>query len=200
MKARSFALAICLAACLVTGVTNVGLAAELKLQKNDHICLVGNALGERLQHYNEWESLLYQRFPKLDLTVRNLAFPGDEPFERIRSENFGEPDKHLAHSQASVVMYFFGFNESFAGEPGLKKFTADMTRLVEETKSKDYGKGSPQIVLVSPIAFENTGDRNLPDGREQNARLEEYTAALAEVAEKTEVTFVDVFTPTSGAV
>ncbi len=200
MKAIPFALAICgaafLAPSLTTGLESSLVAAELKLQKGDHICLVGNALGERLQHHNEWESLLHQRFPKLELTVRNLAFPGDEPFDRIRSENFGDPDQHLAHSEASVVMYFFGFNESFAGEQGLKKFTSEMTKLVEETKSKDYGKGSPRIVLVSPIAFENTGDRNLPDGSEHNARLAKYTNALAEVAEKTGVSFVDVFTPT----
>ncbi|MCG8652308.1 MAG: azurin, partial [Pirellulales bacterium] len=87
-------------------------AAELELEKGDHICLVGNALGERMQHQNQWESLLHQRFGKLELTVRNLCFPGDEPYQRIRSQNFGEPDSHLAHSQASVVMYFFGFNES----------------------------------------------------------------------------------------
>ncbi len=54
-------------------------------------------------------------------------------------ENFGDPDSHLTHSKASVVMYFFGFNESFAGDKGLAKFTEQMTRLVEETKAKDYG-------------------------------------------------------------
>ena len=174
----------------------IATAADLKLDKGDHICLVGNALCERMQHHNDWESLLYQRFPDLDLVVRNLGFPGDEPFERIRSENFGDPDRHLAHSEASVVMYFFGFNESFAGEKGLEKFAAEMTRLVEETKSKDYGAGPPDVVLVSPIAFENTGDPNLPNGEEHNARLAMYTEALAAVAEQTGVVFVDVFTPT----
>ncbi len=187
---------LCLLLCLAAGLSPSPVtAAELELQKGDHICLVGNALCERMQHHNDWESLLHQQFPKMELSVRNLGFPGDEPFERIRSQDFGEPDKHLAHSQASVVMYFFGFNESFAGDRGLKKFTADMTKLVEETKTKDYGKGTPRIVLVSPIAFENTGDPNLPDGSEQNARLEKYTAALAQVAEQTEVGFADIFTP-----
>ncbi len=193
MKILSFCFLLTVAAILSNPFAT---AADLKLDKGDHICLVGNALCERMQHHNDWESLLYQRYPDLDLVVRNLGFPGDEPFERIRSENFGDPDKHLAHSEASVVMYFFGFNESFAGEKGLQKFTADMTRLVEETKSKDYGTGAPDIVLVSPIAFENTGDPNLPDGKEHNARLAMYTAALAKVAEQTGVVFVDVFTPT----
>ncbi|MDP7304629.1 MAG: GDSL-type esterase/lipase family protein [Pirellulaceae bacterium] len=172
-------------------------ATELALEKGDHICLVGNALGERLQHQNHWETLLYLRFPNQDLSVRNLCFPGDEPYERIRSQNFGEPDKHLTHSRASVVLFFFGFNESFAGTDGLDAFAADVEKLVKETKTKNYsGRGAPRIVLVSPIAFENTGDANLPDGNEHNARLAAYTKALAEVADATDVGFVDVFTPT----
>ena len=40
-------------------------AAEVELKKGDHICLVGNALGERLQTENDWESLLHQRFADL---------------------------------------------------------------------------------------------------------------------------------------
>ncbi len=38
-------------------------AAVLELQQRDHICLVGNALGERMQHQNAWETLLYKEFP-----------------------------------------------------------------------------------------------------------------------------------------
>ena len=105
-------------------------------------------MGERLQHHNYWETLLHQRFGKQQLVVRNLCFPGDEPFERIRSQNFGEPDQHLKHSKASVVVYFFGFNESFGGKKGVEKFIADMTKLVNATKAQDYGSGSPRIALV----------------------------------------------------
>jgi putative membrane-bound dehydrogenase-like protein len=183
--------------CMALVISSVSTAADLKLQKGDHICLVGNALGERLQHNNHWESLLYHQFPDLDLTVRNLCFPADEPLFRLRSMNFGEPDVHLKHSKASVIFYFFGLNESFAGEKGRAKFVADMTKLVEETQQKNYdGKAPPRMVLVSPIAFENTGDPNLPDGKKENKELEAYTAALKLVADKTGVAFADVFHPT----
>jgi putative membrane-bound dehydrogenase-like protein len=172
-------------------------AAELSLEKGDRICLVGNELGERMQHHNWWETLLYQRFPGKDLAVRNLCFPGDEPFQRIRSMDFGEPDEHLVHSKASVLLYFFGFNESFAGKLGVSEFSADMTKLVEHTQQQDYsGRGAPRIVLISPIAFENTGDSNLPEGTEHNLRLALYTQALKEVAAATGVGFVDLFQPT----
>ena len=119
MKRKFFGAAFLFATGLMS---SLAIAADIELKKGDHICLVGNALCERMQHHNYWESLLQQRYPELQLSVRNLGFPGDEPYERIRSENFGAPDKHLAHSKASVVMYFFGFNESFDGDAGLTKF------------------------------------------------------------------------------
>ncbi len=172
-------------------------SAEFSLKKGDRICLVGNALGERLQHHNYWETLLHQQFPELDLTVRNLCFPGDEPNLRLRSMNFGSPEDHLRHSKASVVMFFFGFNESFKGESGRTAFVGQITKLVEETIQQNYdGQAAPRVVLVSPIAFERTGDPNLPDGEEENKRIEAYSAALKLVADKTGVTYVDLFHPT----
>jgi putative membrane-bound dehydrogenase-like protein len=169
----------------------------LQLQPGDHICLVGNELGERLQHHNQWEAMLHGAFADQELTVRNLCFPGDEPVTRLRSKNFGTPEDHLKHSTATVVLYFFGFNESFQGEAGLAEFSQQMRTLVEQTKQQDFsGQGPPRIVLISPIAFENTGDSNLPTGTLENERLAVYTRALQRVAQVSGVGFVDLFQPT----
>ena len=178
-------------------IASVGFTADLKLQKRDRICLVGNALGERMQVHNEWEALLHTRFPQHELAVRNLCFPADEPYLRIRSKNFGSPESHLKHSQASVVMYFFGYNESFAGEDGVDAFKSDLVKLVGETLSSDFGSGHPQVVLVSPIAFQGSDDPNLSNGIEQNKNLALYTAAIEEVARQANVVFVDLYKPTS---
>ena len=176
---------------------SVVAAEHIELEKGDHICLIGNELGERMQHHNYWETLLHQRFADKELTVRNLCFPGDEPLNRLRSLNFGDPDKHLTHSKADVVLLFFGFNESFAGDDGIEDFQVDLTKLVNETKAKNYsGKGAPRIVLVSPIAFESTGDPNLPNGAEHNKRLGAYAQAMAHVALETDVVFANLFAPT----
>ena len=51
-------------------------------------------------------------------------------------------------------------------------------------------------MLFSPIAHENLKDRNLPDGKENNGRIELYTAAMGEVAKANKVPFVDLFHPT----
>jgi putative membrane-bound dehydrogenase-like protein len=182
---------------LATPAGTVLRGQALQLQPGDRICLVGNELGERLQHHNQWEAMLHGAYAEQQLTVRNLCFPGDEPVTRIRSKNFGTPEEHLKHSAATVVLYFFGFNESFQGEAGLAAFSQQMRNLVEQTKQQDFsGTGAPRIVLISPIAFENTGDTNLPAGTPENERLAKYTQALQRVAQVTGVGFVDLFHPT----
>lgn len=189
-----------LIAVFAIALTSISQASAevLKLDKGEHICLVGNALGEGMQHQNVWETMLHNRFPEKNLVVRNLCFPGDEPQERIRSKNFGDPHKHLTHSKASTVIFFFGFNESFDGADGLQKFKDDIKAVIDETKTKKYdGKSAPKMVFVSPIAFEKSEDPNLPQGDTHNVRLKAYTDALADVCKANGVGFVDVFTPTN---
>lgn len=171
--------------------------AVLELQQNDHICLVGNALGERMQHFNFWETDLYSQFPDKQLVVRNLCFSADEPQFRPRSLGFGSPDSHLSHSDATVILFFFGFNESFDGPEGVDEFKKNLTDAVTHVKSQDYsGKGAPRVVLVSPIAAEATSKSPLLDAEATNKNIELYAEATAEVARATDVGFADVFGPT----
>lgn len=180
-------------------------AATLELKPGDHICLIGNTLAERMQFegHNHWETLLHQRFPKHHLVVRNLAWPADEVVLRPRAEGFGTPDEHLTFSKADVVIAFFGFNESFAGEAGLEKFKTDLEDWIKHTKEQSYnGKGAPRIALVSPIAAEDLHDPNLPTGEaitKLNAQIELYTIAMKEVAEKNRVVFANLFESTKKA-
>ena len=188
--------ALCAVATL-TLFTSFATAQQLKLEKGDHVCLIGNELGERMQHQNVWETLLHQRFPEHQLAVRNLCFPGDEVDLRIRIKNFGSPEKHLTHSEADVVLMFFGFNESFDGPDGLDDFKSNLATMIDETKEQKFnGESAPRLALISPIAFENVGDKHLPTGEKQNENIALYTQAMAEVAKEKEIGFVDLFTPT----
>jgi putative heme-binding domain-containing protein len=172
-------------------------APRLTLRPKDHIALIGNTLAERMQHDGWLETYLASRFPEHDLTVRNLGFSGDELKVRLRSANFGSPDTWLTACQADVVFAFFGYNESFAGKEGLDAFKKDLAGFLDSTLKQKYnGRSAPRVVLFSPIAHENLHDRNLPDGSENNARLELYTQAMAEVAKAHKVAFVDLFHPT----
>src|SRR5687768_6032583 len=77
-------------------------AQQLQLQPGDHICIVGNALGERMQHFGWLETLIHSQYPTHKLVFRNLAYSGDEidgfrnPNSRLRSMDFGTHDQWLA--------------------------------------------------------------------------------------------------------
>jgi putative heme-binding domain-containing protein len=205
----------------------IGLASlaygqqKLELRKGDHICIVGNTLAERMQHFGWLETRLHARFPQHELVFRNLGFSADELTIRLRSRDFGSPDEwlrgeapvpqpnklnpdapvrknrfELTNTKADVIFAFFGYNESFAGQEGLEKFKGELAKQIDHWKSQKYnGHSAPRIVLFSPIAHENLGDRNLPDGKENNPRIALYTQAMAEVAKDKEIVFVDLFTP-----
>src|SRR4029079_320109 len=85
------------------------------LQPGDHVCIIGNTTGERMQHDGWLETKLEERFPNPKLVVRTRSFPGDELTLPLRSMAFGKPDEWLTRCKADVVFAFFGFNESFQG-------------------------------------------------------------------------------------
>ncbi len=220
---RGRAASLALALALTLGAAPPARAADpLELKPGDHICLIGNTLADRMQHDGWLETYLHSRFPKHDLTIRNLGFSGDELTLRLRSQSFGTPDQWLAGSapvpepnrlttrigvrdnrfettntRADVVFAFFGYNESFAGAAGLDKFKGDLEAFVKHTLGQKYnGKSAPRLVLFSPVAHEDLKDRNLSDGVDNNKRLELYTKAMGDVAKKSGVAFVDLFHPT----
>ncbi|MCS6866234.1 MAG: HEAT repeat domain-containing protein [Gemmataceae bacterium] len=206
-------------------------AAELppfEFQKNDHLCIIGNTLAERLQHDGWLETFLYARLPDHHLTIRNLGYSGDEITLRLRSADFGTPDQWLSAqapipkpneildksvvnpnrfekvgTKADVIFAFFGYNESWAGEAGLPKFKSDLAAWIKHTLAQKYnGKSAPRLVLFSPNAFEDHQSPHLPTGAEAeriNRNLALYTQAMREVAAAQRVHFVDIFTPTKAA-
>ena len=211
------------AAVSVLIVASAAQAAEdFELRPGEHICLVGNTLAERMQYFGWLETRLVSRFPQHDLVFRNLGYSGDEITLRLRSRDFGTPDEWLAgnspipqpnklnpdapvranrfeltNTKADVIFAFFGYNESFAGEAGLPRFQKDLRDWIRHTLAQKYnGRSSPRLVLFSPIAHEDLGDRNLPDGQTNNERLKRYTEAMAQVAKEEGVRFVDLFHPT----
>jgi len=170
----------------------------VKLEKGNHLCLIGNTLGERMQHDGWLETFIQSRFPQDDLTVRNLSVSADEVNLRTRVEGFGTPDEWLAREKADVIFGFFGYNESFAGEKGLDKYKKDLDAFIKHTQGEKYnGTSAPQLVLFSSIAQEKVAsDPNLPDNAKNNKNIKLYTDATAEVAKADGVTFVDLYKPT----
>ncbi len=90
------------AVALVLAATAHAAAEEFTLKKGDHICIVGNTLAERMQHFGWLETLIHARFPEHELVFRNLGYSGDEidgyknPNHRMRSMSFGSQDEWLS--------------------------------------------------------------------------------------------------------
>jgi hypothetical protein len=175
----------------------------LTVKPGDKIVLIGNTLAERETYFGHIETRLHARFPKHKLVVRNLGWSADTITLRLRSLDFEDHGHTLKDHDPDAIFAFFGFNESFAGEAGVEKFKADLKTFLADLKRLHYpyktfggidGKGPqdrgdgtapadpPQIVLFSPTAAEDLGDKHLPDAAALNKNLALYTAAMKEVA------------------
>ena len=171
--------------------------AALELRARDRIVLVGNTLAERMQLFNHFETLLYTRFPELQLTVRNLGWSGDTVALQPRPLNFGTTPTHLYRQKADVILAFFGLNESFDGQAGLARFEEDLSAYLRANLAAQYnGASAPRLVLVSPIAHERLARLTRVDVDTRNKDLASYTEAMRRISGQQGVPFVDLFTPT----
>ena len=195
---------------------------SVKVAKSMHISLIGGNLGSRMINYDHFETEMHVRYPDSLLFIRNMcdggdtpgfrphasrklpwAFDGAEKFQTEYAKNsdsqgfFDTPDQWLTRLKTDVIIGMFGYSESFQGIAGLATFKAELDAFIKYTLSQKYnGQSSPQLVLVSPIAFEDLSSKyDLPNGVKENQNLLLYTNAMREVSAKNKVLFVDAFTP-----
>src|SRR5215831_21298182 len=127
---------ILLAALLLAGVPQD--APPLKIEKGDHVSIIGNTTADRMQHTGWLETFLQSRFPAHELVIRNLGFAADELTIRLRSANFGTPDYWLGFTKTDVILAFFGSNEAYQGQEGLAQFKADLDGFIKTTLAQRY--------------------------------------------------------------
>ena len=173
----------------------------LELAKSERVALVGNSTAERMNLFGDFETRLQLRFQTQEIVFRNFGRPADEVSLRQRANDYTKIDDPLAVFAADTFLCIFGYNESFAGPAGVEKFKGDYEKFLD-----DYAKAyprrdgtAPRFILVSPIAFEPTGDPLLPEGTVENTNLKLYADAVAAVAAKRGLPFVDVFAGTEKA-
>ncbi len=176
----------------------------LEIKSGQRIALVGNSLAERMSLYGHFESSLHQRFSGKRLLVRNFGWPADEVGLQQRPYNYTRLDDPLAVFAPDTFLCFFGFNESFAaadpevdiGE-AIRQFLDDyLAYLSDLTERFSIDGNSPRFVLISPIAFESSGNPLQPPGEDENRRLKLYSEAIHQLALKERHRFVDLFDAT----
>jgi mono/diheme cytochrome c family protein/glucose/arabinose dehydrogenase len=195
----------------------------LTIKPHSSIVLIGNNLGSRMLNFGAFETEMQLRFPTDSLVIRNMcdggdtpgfrphsgrlspwAFPGAEQFQTELAQNSGSegvfetPDQWLSRLKADIIIAFFGYNESFEGPAGLENYKAELDAFVKHSLKQNYnGTSAPQLIVVSPIAFENISDHlDVPNGEIANQNLKEYTEAMQEVCAANQVPFINAFQPT----
>lgn len=173
-------------------------------------------------NYGHLETTIQATFPHDSLLIRNMCDGGDRPGFRPHSGrdsawvfpgakafqdewaqpsgsrgHFRYPDEWLDSLDIDIILAFFGYSESFQGAAGLANFKAELSAFVEHSLQQQYNNSTaPELVLISPIAFEDLSDKyDLPDGSSENQNLELYTQAIREIAEVFDLPFIDVFHP-----
>ena len=165
-------------------------------KKGDVVAMLGNGLPDRMQHDGWMETLLQSQLPEQQVRFRNMSASGDRPNSFPRSSGQISMTTYLQHVKADVVFGFFGYNEAYAGVEKADDYRKQLVEFVKKTRgAKPNGTSFPRIVLFSPIAHENTRNPNVPDGKENNVRLEAYTKATEAAAKEAGVGFVDLFHP-----
>lgn len=188
-------LACLIPACWTTGSTSAAEPFEFK--KNDLVAIFGNGLADRMQHDPWVETVLQKQTQGLDVRFRNMSFSGDMVNKRPRNQGFTNDEEYLQHVSPDVVWIMYGYNESFAGPAGADTYERELVELVRKYTALRQEKGvNARFVLFSPIAYEQAGDTNLPDGVQLNANLAAYTEATRRAAAATDSTYVDLYSPT----
>jgi putative heme-binding domain-containing protein len=172
-------------------------AEPFEFKPNDVVAIYGNGLADRMQHDPWVETVLQSRLQEMNVSFRNMSFAGDMVNKRPRNQGFTNDAEYLQHVGPDVVFAFYGYNESFAGPDKADAYRAELVKLVERYRELRKAKGkSIRFVLFSPIAVEETGDRNLPVATQRNANLAAYTDATRRAAIATGETFVNLYSPT----
>lgn len=172
-------------------------AESFEFKQNDVVAIYGNGLADRMQHDPWVETVLQSHLKGKNVSFRNMSFSGDMVNKKPRNQGFTNDDEYLQHVAPDVVFVMYGYNESFAGPAGADAYRGELVKLVARYTALRREKGKDiRFVMFSPIASENTGDRNLPDGSELNLNLALYTEVTQKAAAETGATFVDLFTPT----
>ena len=134
-----------------------------------------------MMNFGHFETEMHVRYPDSLLFIRNMcdggntpgfrphasrvspwAFPGAEKFQTELANysdsqgHFETEDQWLTRLQADIIIAFFGYNESFQGEEGLQNYKDELDAFIKYTLSQKYNaKSPPQLIIVSPIAFED---------------------------------------------
>jgi hypothetical protein len=144
-------------------------------QPDETNALIGGTEAVALAESGELEARLLMAFPQSRFHFRSLAWEGDTVFRQDRPMNFGDIEQQLRRVNAGVVFMMFGRQECLDANSAsdIWAFRTAFARLLDTVL-----KVTPNVVVISPVAFEERNDSLLPNMKPKNALLMQYVEAM----------------------
>ena len=174
-------------------VTNLSLPAETR------VAIVGNGTGQRLSLFGHFETMLHLRTRDTPVHVRNFSWPADSVAVRQRPGNYTEIDDPFEVYSPQSLICFFGMNESYDGNTpeAVAKFRSEYENYLDAMSDKfSTDDREVSFVLVTPIAFEVSGNPLQPDGVDQNRHLAAYAEVVRQLGAERGIQVIDVYDAT----
>lgn len=187
---------------LLTRVCGAADKPKVEFRDDDRIAFVGNEFFEREADGCYIETELTSRFPKYNLTFRNLGYSGDTVRADARNlcsgwAVFGPADQGfdrlknlIEHIKPTLIFVAYGMNESFEGPKGIEPFVQGLGRMLDMLSASS--SQGVRIVLISPVRHEALGPP-LPDPTEHNKNIELYIGAMEKIAQARGEAFINLF-------
>jgi len=184
MKRLSLALTLVIA-------TGLACDAAADAKPESQVLVYGNGFAERLLDAGYFEAFLQTQSPGVRL--RSLALNGDQVHHRTRPVGIeNHMTKLLERWKGDRILLFFGANEALNKDLTAEAFERHLAAYLKLIR-KRHPKA--ELVFVTPIPFEDTGDPNLPAASKINARMGDFVARIKRVCAEQDVRVIDLFGP-----
>jgi lysophospholipase L1-like esterase len=153
------------------------------------IVFLGDSITEQKEYTTFIEAYVLTRFPKWNVTFRNIGWGGDTAWFQQRKNYETGLKRDVLPLKAKAITIDFGMNDARGGDGSYAKYIEYSTRLVADLKAAGV-----RVALVTPSPEERY-EADQPAGSKYNLMLSKYSKGLEEIARKEGVLFVDQLNP-----
>ncbi|HVX14043.1 MAG TPA: SGNH/GDSL hydrolase family protein [Pirellulales bacterium] len=166
-------------------------AAEFFFRDGDRVVIIGDSITEQHLYSNYVEMWTVSRFPKWNITFRNVGIGGD----RSTGGNHRFQRDVLFH-QPTAMTVDFGMNDGnyrAFDDPGFKTYMGGLQGMADQAKAAKI-----RVAWITPSPVEKAEQGRAGEG--YNETLEKYSAGVEQIAKTNQGTFVDQFHPFVAAI
>jgi lysophospholipase L1-like esterase len=186
VKPRSLLPLLWAALSAVISFCSPAAADDFFFHDGDRVVIIGDSITEQHLYSNYVEMWTVSRFPKWNITFRNVGIGGD----RSTGGNSRFKRDVLAH-QPTAMTVDFGMNDGnyrAFDEPGFKAYMGGLQGMAEQAKAANI-----RVAWVTPSPVEKAEEGPAIEG--YNQTLEKYSAGVRQIAENHSGLFIDQFHP-----